>query len=131
MIIEKIVVILAIGGVLLLKYVVRSLSVGKPNENGPVLGDAFPTIEVMQPEEPVTVNRPEQMRSAMPSTAKVVSKSKSQLIGNVGRPSNPTAVPQSASSDEKKEKHGKLVALNSKSETKRAFIYSEIFNRKY
>ena len=43
----------------------------------------------------------------------------------------PTAFAAEAKPEEKKEKQGKLVVLNSKSDAKRAFLYSEIFNRKY
>lgn len=126
---ENIVAILVLGGILLLRYVARSLSVGKSNEKGPVLGDEFPTIEVLQPRETVIVDKVEPVRYA--PAAKAVPKSKAQLAESAGRRSTPTVAPQSAKPEEKKEKHGKFVTLNSKSEAKRAFLYSEIFNRKY
>jgi hypothetical protein len=126
---ENIVAILVLGGILLLRYVARSLSVGKSNEKGPVLGDEFPAIEILQPGETVIVDKVEPVRYA--PAAKAVSKSKAQLAESAGRRSTPTVAPQSAKPEEKKEKHGKLVTLNSKSEAKRAFLYSEIFNRKY
>ena len=126
---EEIVTILVVGGFLLLKYVVRSLSVGKSNEKGPVLGDEFPAIEILQPGETVAVDNFGPTRPA--PAAKAVPKSKAQSVESAGRRSTPTVAPQSAKPEEKKEKHGKLVTLNSKSEAKRAFLYSEIFNRKY
>ena len=126
---ENIVAILVLGGILLLRYVARSLSVGKANEKGPVLGDEFPTIEVLQPGETVIVDKVEPVRYA--PAAKVAPKSKAQLVESAGRRPTPTVAPQSANPEEKKEKHGKLVTLNSKSDAKRAFLYSEIFNRKY
>ena len=126
---EEIVTILVVGGFLLLKYVVRSLSVGKPNEKGTVFGETFPTIEILQPGETITVDNVAPTRSA--PAAKAAPKSKAQLTENAGRRSTPTVASLSAMPEEKKEKHGKLVTLNSKSEAKRAFLYSEIFNRKY
>ena len=126
---ENIVAILVLGGILLLRYVARSLSVGKSNEKGPVLGDEFPTIEVLQPGETVAVDNFGPTRPA--PAAKAVPKSKAQLAESAGRRPNPTVAPQPEKPEEKKEKQGKLVVLNSKSDAKRAFLYSEIFNRKY
>ena len=66
---ENIVAILVLGGILLLRYVARSLSVGKSNEKGPVLGDEFPTIEVLQPGETVIVDKVEPVRYALAAKA--------------------------------------------------------------
>lgn len=126
---ENIVAILVLGGILLLRYVARSLSVGKSNEKGPVLGDEFPTIEVLHPGETIIVDKVEPVRYA--PAAKALPKSKAQLAESAGRRPNPTVAPQPEKPEEKKEKQGKLVVLNSKSDAKRAFLYSEIFNRKY
>ena len=122
---ETVISLLVLGAIYLVMFVMRSLSTPQGEEGGkPVFGEGFPTIEVLQPEtetKTVATGAPTVSAPAAPVVQK-------------DRMANRLSHVDSSAQPAKKEepvKHGRLVALNSKSDAKRAFIYSEIFNRKY
>lgn len=126
---ETVISLLVLGAIYLVSYVMKSLSASQSEEGGsPVFGDGFPTIEILQPE---TNERSEVSRPAKISTVNAPE------VGAVRRKDRVAArlaqTDSMVKTDEKEVpvKRGRLVALNSKTEAKRAFIYSEIFNRKY
>ena len=79
-----------------------------------VLEDMFPEITLQEEE------------NAMPSTRQPVPERKRTSIKK--QPIPPPAAPERRKETSKQEKK---ISLSQKSEAKRAFIYSEIFNRKY
>ena len=79
-----------------------------------VLEDMFPEITLQEEE------------NAMPSTRQPVPERKRTSVKK--QPIPPPAAPERRKETSKQEKK---ISLSQKSEAKRAFIYSEIFNRKY
>ena len=79
-----------------------------------VLEDMFPEITLQEEE------------NAMPSTRQPVPERKRTSIKK--QPIPPPAAPERRKETSKQEKK---ISLSQKSEARRAFIYSEIFNRKY
>ena len=126
-------------------HVVKSLASKDAGVDAkPVAGEVFPTIEVFNEEpevvapsipelpkrknglRPLAVPPPEVVAPSMPGPSK---------IKNVLRPSAATPPPVDGG-DEKpghaeQSVNGKLARLSERSEAKTAFIYSELFNRKY
>ena len=98
-------------------YVVRSL-VSRPDVKGkPVLGEAFPRIEPLPAKNSAPLlSKPALQPNAAEETEEVV----------------PVQEPVAAIK-EKPKSHKKLdrISLSDKSEAKKAFIYSEVFKRKY
>lgn len=107
------------GAVYCFIYIAKNFSPA-PKEEGMTFGENFPTVEILEPvlEEPVKAE-PSVVQHA-PAKAVVQKRPDVDRSPQTRSPE----VPVSA----KKER---LVRLNSKSEAKRAFLYSEIFNRKY
>lgn len=103
----------------LLIYIARNFA-SAPKEFEQGFGENFPTVEILEPvlEEPVKAE-PAVVQHA---PAKVAVQKRPDVDRSPQTRS--PEVPVSA----KKER---LVRLDSKSEAKRAFLYSEIFNRKY
>ena len=96
-------------------FVVKSLASKNPGvEAKPLTGEVFPEIKIYG--EPL-----QQCEDAKAVPTKKVVKREVAAA----KPSVPAAMPEA----EKKE-HGRF-AIKGKSEAKRAFVYSEIFNRKY
>ena len=79
-----------------------------------VLEDMFPEITLQEEE------------NAMPSTRQPVPERKRTSVKK--QPIPPPAAPERR---KETSKHEKKISLSQKSEARRAFIYSEIFNRKY
>ena len=79
-----------------------------------VLEDMFPEITLQEEE------------NAMPSTRQPVPERKRTSVKK--QPIPPPAAPERRKETSKQEKK---ISLSQKSEARRAFIYSEIFNRKY
>lgn len=79
-----------------------------------VLEDMFPNIEVLEEEK---VKPQPQQSVSFPKKTSVRKQEKAQ--------------PHSPEQQKETPKQGKKINLNHKTEAKRAFIYSEIFNRKY
>lgn len=103
----------------LLIYIARNFA-SAPKEFEQGFGENFPTVEILEPvlEEPVKAGP----AVVPPAPAKVAVQKRPDADRSPQTRSSEVPVPA------KKER---LVRLNSKSEAKRAFLYSEIFNRKY
>ena len=147
---ETVISLLVLGAIYLVSYVMKSLSASSGEEGGKsIFGEGFPTIEVLEPEheqepepKPVFESKPEpkpEPKVEIPrplAVPKVYTMPKPQVKPAPAVERVATAVPQTSVQvhsfeTEEPVKHKRLVALNSKSAAKRAFIYSEIFNRKY
>ena len=123
---ETIISLLVLGAVYLISYVMKSLSASQGEEGGkPVFGEGFPTIEVLKPESPASPVAPDAVATPIRRVEPAVTPK---------RVSTPLPQAENANKNLKNEnctKKERLVALKSKSDAKRAFIYSEIFDRKY
>ena len=115
----SIVAILVFGAIYSIVYVVKSLA-SSPGEDKQVFGESFPTVDILEPVQDDSVN--ELPIAVQPAPAK----SPAQKRRDVDR--SPQTHSPVAQEVEKKER---LVKLGNKTEAKRAFLYSEIFNRKY
>ena len=108
-------------------YVVKRLS--PPQDGGKqVFGEAFPEIEMPEPQPEYVAPAREAAPEGRSSKPERKPRGASQP-----QPVRPVAA-EEAAFDKKEEKQatGKpLVRLGNKSEAKKAFIYSEIFKRKY
>ena len=118
---ESILSLLLIGAIYSVVYVVKSLRTPADKSGAPVFGEAFPTIEVLEPERTDAPAPQPAKAEYRPVTAMPRKKSD-------GMPLHAVAP---AIAEEKPEKRERLVRIGNKSEAKRAFLYSEIFNRKY
>lgn len=74
-------------------------------------GEAFPQMEILPPEIPEPKKQTTRTKKVMSATVKDSAENTTENIAN--------------------DKRGCKVALNCKSDAKKAFIYSEIFNKKY
>lgn len=123
---ETIISLLVLGAVYLISYVMKSLSASQGEEGGkPVFGEGFPTIEVLKPESPASPVASDTVATPIRRVEPAVTPK---------RVSTPLPQAENANKNLKNEnctKKERLVALKSKSDAKRAFIYSEIFDRKY
>ena len=123
---ETIIPLLVLGAVYLISYVMKSLSASQGEEDGkPVFGEGFPTIEILKPESPA---------SPVASDAVATPIRRVEPAVTPKRVSTPLPQAENTTQNSKNEncvKRERLVALKSKSAAKQAFIYSEIFNRKY
>ena len=122
---ETVISLLVLGAIYLVMYVMRSLSTTQGEDGGkPIFGEGFPTIEVLQPETGEKSGTPVATNPAQG----VVTARKTGVAA-----ARPLQIDPPVHNDNKNEpvKRGRLVSLNNKSDAKRAFIYSEIFNRKY
>lgn len=120
--IVSIVVLIAVYSLIAIVKVILSKDGGV--EAKPVMGEAFPEIEHLEPEE--TLEKP--------SIVENIGK-KSKIRDFAKLPDNRTLsfesdaeAPEPVSSERRNS--GKVI-MKSKSDAKRAFIYSEVFNRKY
>lgn len=88
-----------------------------------VMGEAFPTIEPVEEEEPFVVEqpRPRKRKNSAPAP-RPVQKASAAPSAAVA----PSPAPKEAPAAQKER-----FAIKTKSDAKRAIIYSEIFNRKY
>ena len=125
---EEIIPILAISVIYFVVYVVRNLSPSRKDAAGEerTFGESFPTVEILEPAQDASGHvaaPPKSRRKVAPdvaSNATTTAASKDKAAAAVAtEPASP------------KESHAKKVPLSTKSDAKRAFIYSEIFNRKY
>ena len=124
---EEIIPILAISVIYFVVYVVRNLSPSRKDAAGEerTFGESFPTVEILEPAQDASGHvavSPKSRRKVSPdvasnATATSVQKEKAAAVAK-----EPVAP---------KDSHAKKVPLSTKSDAKRAFIYSEIFNRKY
>ena len=111
------------GAVYCFIYIAKNFSPA-PKEEGMTFGENFPTVEILEPAEGPAGEEPvkEVPTVVQPAPAKVAVQKRPDVDRSPQTRS--PEVPVSA----KKER---LIRLNSKSEAKRAFLYSELFNRKY
>ena len=120
--------LLVLGAIYAVVYVVKNLA-PSGGKGAQLFGEEFPEVEVLEPQQQPQP-QPEFV-AAMPEKRPVKPKQKR------GGASKPVSQPQpvhpveEGKDDKKPASEGRLVRLNNKSEAKRAFIYSEIFNRKY
>ena len=108
-------------------YVVKKLAPPMDGEQQ-VFGEAFPEIEMPEPQPEYVALAREAAPEGHPSKPERKPRGASQL-----QPVRPVAAEEAAfDKNEEKQATGKpLVHLGNKSEAKKAFIYSEIFKRKY
>ena len=120
---DTIIYLLVLGAVYLVVYVVKSLSSTAGSEGRKVFTESFPTIEILETEKSERVPR------------SVVTPPEYSFKEPLPQKSSERAKPAAAQAAEKSAaacgKGERLVRLNNKSEAKRAFLYSEIFNRKF
>ena len=118
----SIVSLLVLGAIYSVVFVVKNLG-GK--EGGKPFGESFPTIDVFEPES----------ETATPASQVVVPtrtvETQRPCNNSVVHTPNSTATTTPANKLAEPAREGRLVKLGNKSEAKRAFLYSEIFNRKY
>lgn len=121
--------LLVLGAIYSIVYVVKKLS--PPQDGGKqVFGEAFPEIEMPEPQPeyvaPARAAAPERHPSKPERKPRGASQPQPQ-------PVRPVAADDEAfDKNDGKQTAGKpLVRLDNKSEAKKAFIYSEIFKRKY
>lgn len=108
--------IVILVGIYSFGFVVKGL-VSKPDVDArPIAGEVFPRVDVL--EMPHEQDAAHQCGTSARPSAKP------------GRQSAKTNV-ACVAGDEKREKVSGRIALGTRSETKKAFIYSEIFKRKY
>ena len=118
--------ILVIGAVYAVVYVVKSLRATPGDNAGRVFGESFPTIEVLENEQEYV--SPVQSASTQVSSPSTVS---GRVIQKSSVHTTEKNAPSAPPEKDVKPDDGRLVKHSSKSEAKRAFLYSEIFNRKY
>lgn len=123
--------LLLFGAIYAVVYVVKNLA-PSGGKDAKAFGEEFPEVEVLEPQPEFVAPKPE----------KTTGKRSSGTRQKRGGASKPVPQPQPqrpvekkaadhGPDDEKPAAESRLVRLNNKSEAKRAFIYSEIFNRKY
>lgn len=121
--------LLVFGAIYSIVYVVKRLS--PPQDGGKqVFGEAFPEIEMQEPQPEYVAPAREAAPERHPSKPERKPRGASQPQP---QPVRPVAAEEAAfDKNEEKPATGKsLVRLGNKSEAKKAFIYSEIFKRKY
>lgn len=112
---EAVLSILVLAVIYSVVFVVKSLTSKNPGvEAKPLMGEVFPEIKIY--------GEPLQQREDVPQTPvkKIV---KTEVASRQPAPTVTTPAVE-------KKGHGKF-AIKGKSEAKKAFVYSEIFNRKY
>ena len=130
--------LLVFGAIYSIVYVVKNLG-SSTGDGKQVFGESFPEVEVLEP-APVpefVAPAPEKTSKKRSSRAKQKRVWNGSASGTVPqpqpRPVQPVAaeIPVPEKSEGEAAAKERLVRLHGKSEAKRAFIYSEIFNRKY
>jgi hypothetical protein len=119
--------LLVLGAIYSIVYVVKRLS--PPQDGGKqVFGEAFPEIEMQEPQPEYVAPAREAVPERHPSKPERKHRGASQP-----QPVRPVAAEEAAfdKNEEKQATEKPLVRLGNKSEAKKAFIYSEIFKRKY
>lgn len=119
--------LLVLGAIYSIVYVVKRLS--PPQDGGKqVFGEAFPEIEMPEPQPEYVAPAREAAPERRPSKPERKPRGASQP-----QPVRPVAAEEAAfdKNEEKQATGERFVHLGNKSEAKKAFIYSEIFKRKY
>lgn len=121
---ETIISLLVVGVIYSAIYVVKRLISKSVDAAGaPVMGEPFPHIEVLETEERGPGESPLKREAGRRKTPEFGEKESRTAHEN-------RSTSDSSSSADDKPK-GKRFSISDKSEAKRAFIYAEIFNRKY
>lgn len=120
--IVSIVVLIAVYSLIAIVKVVFSKDGGV--EAKPVMGEAFPEIECLEPEE-----LPGEPRIVKDTSKKSKVRDFAKLSDNRSISFESDAEAPAPVSSERR--NSDKVIMKSKSDAKRAFIYSEVFNRKY
>ena len=121
----SIVSILVFSAIYLVIYVAKNLISSPGDASKNVMGESFPSIEPLEQEDVPFSEQPV-------ITAHVFDDEKPQKKqSQKPSPYIPEKKQVEQPADEPKEHKERLVKLQSKSDAKRAFLYSEIFNRKY
>ena len=125
---KEIIPILAISVIYFVVYVVRNLSPSRKDAAGETqtFGDSFPDVEILEPDRGVAVHV-----AAPPKSRRKVSPDVASNATTTAAPKDKAAAAVATEPASPKDYHAKKVPLSTKSEAKRAFLYSEIFNRKY
>ena len=125
---EEIIPILAISVIYFVVYVVRNLSPSRKDAAGEerTFGDSFPDVEILEPDRGVAVHV-----AAPPKSRRKVSPDVASNATTTAAPKDKAAAAVAKEPVAPKESHTRAVSLSTKSEAKRAFLYSEIFNKKY
>lgn len=120
---ETIISLVVVGVIYSAIYVVKRLISKSVDAAAPVMGESFPHIEVLETEE------------RGPGKASSKSEADRRKIPEYGEKESRTAHENRSTSDSSlsadDKPKGKRFSISDKSEAKRAFIYAEIFNRKY
>ena len=119
--------LLVLGAIYSIVYVVKKLS--PPQDGGKqVFGEAFPEIEIPEPQPEYVAPARAAAPEGHPSKPERKPRGASQP-----HPVRPVAAEEAAfdKNEEKQAAGERFVRLGNKSEAKKAFIYSEIFKRKY
>lgn len=131
--VESIITVVVLVIVYSVSFIIKTLSKKGAVIVKPLSKEPFPTIEVLEPSEGYstiqessagtqqTVSAAGSRVSSAGSKQKIIARSAQRTISNV-KETAPSVT---------KHKQGKGIAMKSLSDAKRAFIYSEIFNRKY
>lgn len=142
---ETVLPILVLAVVYTVSYVMKNLSGKESGEDGKsIFGESFPTIEIFAPGEKPE-EKPERPTIVVAQGDTSVAKSKSKIVQQRSKikMEQPCSLFQTqkhvppASREvappvpDKSQAQERLVRFGTKSDAKRAFIYSEIFNRKY
>lgn len=118
--------LLVLGAIYSVVYVVKNLG-GK--EDARPFGESFPTIDVLEPETGTeTWTEAPAMQVVSPTRNVETQRVRKKEAGNAPQT---IAVETPENNVPEPVREGRLVKIGNKSEAKRAFIYSEIFNRKY
>lgn len=109
-------------------YVLRNLSPSNKESAGEAqtFGDSFPDVEILEPDRDVAVHV-----AASPKSRRKVSPDAASNATTTAAPKDKAVAAVEKEPVAPKGSHTRAVPLSTKSEAKRAFLYSEIFNRKY
>ena len=125
---KEIIPILVFAVIYFVMYVLRNLSPSNKESAGETqtFGDSFPDVEILEPDRDVAVHV-----AAPPKNRRKVSPDVASNATTTAAPKDKAAAAVAKEPVTPKESHTRAVPLSTKSEAKRAFLYSEIFNRKY
>lgn len=131
--VESIIAVVVLVIVYSVSFIIKTLSKKGEVIVKPLSKEPFPTIEVLEPSEgystiPESSAGTQQTVSAAGSCVSSAG-SKKQIIARSAQ--HTASYVKSNPPSDTKHKQGKGIAMKSLSDAKRAFIYSEIFNRKY
>lgn len=123
--------LLVLGAIYSIVYVVKKLAPPMDGEKQ-VFGEAFPEIEMPEPQPEYVAPAREAAPEGHPSKPERKPRGASQPQPQP-QPVRPVAAEETAfdKNEEKQATGERFVRLGNKSEAKKAFIYSEIFKRKY